>query len=230
MQRRPDAARDGQPGMRLAAVLNVSHMVVAPLTWNGQGIGSLSLYLSAAVGLTERERRLLETFADQAVIAIQNARLFNETQEALEQQTASAEVLKVISGSVADAQPVFQAIVESCLRLFDVNDAGIAVIHDDGLVRLEAHVGQSDEGRRMVAPYYPVPVGKSMQGLAVHKGEVLNYPDVLHGENVPWGLRKIAQDMGVNYACAVVPMLWQQRGLGALHVTSGTFQQVLVFS
>jgi len=198
--------------------LNFSTMFV-PMFGDGQTIGALVVSRGRTDGFDAKEASLLEAFAGQAAIAIQNAALFNETKEALERQTATAEVLNVISSSVADAKPVFDTIVASCHRLFNITDAGIAVIHPDGMVRLESHRGPDDAANQEVASFYPHPVAKSMQGLAVHRREVLNYPDVLHGAGVPWGLKKIAQGERGNYSCVVVPMLWQDQGVGAIHVT-----------
>ena len=72
----------------------------APMLWEDRGVGSLCLMRQPPKPFSDKELALLKTFADQAVIAIQNARLFNETKEALERQTATAEILRVISGSV----------------------------------------------------------------------------------------------------------------------------------
>src|SRR4029079_9734177 len=105
---------------------------------------------------TDHQVGLLKTFADQAVIAIENTRLFNETKEALERQTATAEILKVISSSTTDTQPVFEAIVRAAVRLFPVSNATI-FMRDGDLMRLHAVEGAMvDEAvRRELAAIYP---------------------------------------------------------------------------
>ena len=76
---------------------------------------------------------LLKTFADQAAIAIENVRLFNETKEALEQQTAISEILRVISGSPRDVRPVLDAVAERALRLCDASECAIILVEGDAL-------------------------------------------------------------------------------------------------
>ena len=82
-----------------------------PLVNKDNGIGTIILtHPQAGFRLSEKQLALVQTFADQAVIAIENARLFNETKEALERQTATADILKVIASSPSDVQPVFEAL------------------------------------------------------------------------------------------------------------------------
>jgi signal transduction histidine kinase len=92
--------------------------LAVPMIREGQAVGTVHVWRNEPGLFSKDQVALLETFAAQAVIAIENARLFNETKEALERQTATAEVLRVISGSPTDMQPVFDAIVYSCLSLF----------------------------------------------------------------------------------------------------------------
>ena len=84
----------------------------------GQTIGAIAVAREAPGPFSDKLVELLQIFADQAVIAIENVRLFNETKEALERQTASAEILSVISASVEDTTPVFEKILQSCKKLF----------------------------------------------------------------------------------------------------------------
>jgi hypothetical protein len=82
-------------------------------------MGYIATVRVEATSFDEKQVQLIRSFADQAVIAIENARLFNETKEALEQQKASGEILSTISSSIADTNPVFDKILESCERLFE---------------------------------------------------------------------------------------------------------------
>src|SRR5262249_45756023 len=119
-----------------------------PLKQGGRVVGIISVWHTHVQPFTKRQINLVETFADQAVIAINNVGLFEEVQartreltESLEQQTATADVLKVISRSALDVQKVLDALVESAARLCDAYDAAIFQVFGNGL-RLVAHHGQ----------------------------------------------------------------------------------------
>jgi signal transduction histidine kinase/DNA-binding response OmpR family regulator/putative methionine-R-sulfoxide reductase with GAF domain len=185
-----------------------------PLLRDNEAIGVLVVGRTEARAYDEDEIALLRSFADQAVIAIENVRLFNETKEALEQQTASTEVLQVISNSMADAQPVFERILLSTEELFDADIMGVYIV-DDGLVHLGAMRGMYAD---RLAPMFPIALAGSATAQAIELGHVVSYPDVLNGPEVPPGLRRLAQTLGENYSLAQAPMLWEGRGIGAINV------------
>ncbi len=103
-------------------------------------IGALNARRIEVRPFTPAQIKLLETFADQAVIAIENVRLFQELKESLEQQTATSEILGVIASSPTDIQPVLDAVAESAAQLCAAKDASIRLV-DGNLLRLGAHYG-----------------------------------------------------------------------------------------
>jgi GAF domain-containing protein len=125
----PDIEADADLTPRVLAVYrrhNARSVVMVPLLRQTEVIGVLVVGHEDIAAFGDRHVELLKTFADQAVIAIENVRLFTELQEknralvqALDQQTATSEILRVISRSPTDIQPVFEALVESALRLCD---------------------------------------------------------------------------------------------------------------
>jgi two-component system, NtrC family, sensor kinase len=120
--------------------LGTRSFLMVPLPRETTSIGSIVVYRGVAGSFSDQQIELLKTFADQAVIAIENVRLFNETKEALEQQTATAEILRVISGSPTDVQPVLDAVVRSAIRLCEGYDAWIGLT-EGGNLRVRAHQG-----------------------------------------------------------------------------------------
>jgi GAF domain-containing protein len=143
------AAGDEYPeGYQSSLLVGHRTIIAVPLMRKGEAVGVLTLRRPEVKPFTDKQIALLRTFADQAVIAIENTRLFEveqaskrELTEALEQQTATAEVLKVISRSALDLQRVLDALVESAARLCDAYDAVIFQVFGDGM-RLVAHHGQ----------------------------------------------------------------------------------------
>ena len=97
--------------------------MAVPLRQQGELIGALNARRTEVRPFTPAQIKLLETFADQAVIAIENVRLFQELKESLEQQTATSEILGVIASSPTDIQPVLDAVAENAARVCDAYDA-----------------------------------------------------------------------------------------------------------
>src|SRR5262245_937638 len=115
-------------------------ILATPLLREGAPIGVLVIRRSEVLAFSEKQIGLLKTFADQAVIAIENVRLFQELKESLEQQTATSEILGVIASSPKDIQPVLNAVAESAARLCDAKDAVIS-LREGGVTRVVARYG-----------------------------------------------------------------------------------------
>ena len=107
--------------------------LAVPLLKENDLIGAIAIHRREVRPFTETQIKLLETFASQAVIAIENVRLFQELTEALEQQTATSEILGVIASSPTDIQPVLDVVAESAARLCEADDASILRVDDDNL-------------------------------------------------------------------------------------------------
>jgi two-component system, NtrC family, sensor kinase len=197
-------------------------ILCVPLMREGVAIGTIALRRSEVQLFTERQVALLQTFADQAVIAIENARLFEEVKarteelsESLQQQTATADVLKVISRSTFDLKSVLQALVESAGRLCDADFAMITRQKDGVLFFAEAY-GYSSEFIDYVRAL-PVERGRgTATGRALLEGRVIHIADVLADPDYTW---TEAQRLGGYRTVLGVPMLREGIPVGVLTLT-----------
>ena len=155
-----------------ARIRGYRSLVVVPLLLDKEVIGTLGVSRNKAGGFTGDEIAILQTFADQAVIAIENTRLLNELLASLEQQTATADVLKVISRSPSKLEPVLSAIVTTATKLCDGFDAAI-LLRDGDRLRVGAHQGT------MPPDFVSMAIGRGwVTGRAVVDRQPVHVPDL----------------------------------------------------
>lgn len=159
-------------------VAGIRTLVAVPMFKDDQPIGNIAIYRREVRPFTDKQIVLLENFAAQAVIAIENARLLSELRESLQQQTATADVLKVISRSTFDLQTVLDTLVESAARLCAADKSAIQMPEGD-TYRIRAHYGLAREVIQysMLQPLRP---GRSsVTGRVVLDGKIVHVPDAL---------------------------------------------------
>ena len=207
----------------LVALGGTRTMLGVPMLRQGDPIGVLVLVQSAVRPFTDKQIELATTFADQAVIAIENVRLFEEVQartrelsETLEQQTATADVLKVISSSLNDLRPVFETIGHRAEKLCDADISVISMVDDDQIHLVSIH-GVTEEGIEAVRRVYPMRRdGETLTARAIRSSTVCHVPDVLSD---PLYQTKDAARVSGFRAGLAVPMIREGQVIGAIFVS-----------
>jgi signal transduction histidine kinase/putative methionine-R-sulfoxide reductase with GAF domain len=198
-------------GSKLARRLSFRTMLSVPLMREGVVIGTIALRRAEARLFTERQVALLQTFADQAAIAIENARVLNELRESLQQQTATADVLKVISRSAFDLQTVLETLVESAARLCNASDTAIFLREGDWLA-VGSHYGP------ILADIAKVPISRAwVGGRALIDRKPIHVHDLAaEGDEFPEG-QQMALRMG-HRAILSVPLLREDEAIGVITI------------
>jgi signal transduction histidine kinase len=189
-------------------------LLSVPLHQQGEFIGSLGARRTEVRPFTPPQIKLLETFADQAVIALENVRLFQELKESLEQQTATSEILSVIASSPTDIQPVLDAVAENATRLCEAKDVSIGLVEGD-LLKVVASYG-------MMARWWPdegVPINRgSVTGRTIVDGRPVHVHDLASESDEEFPLGKIYQKRGGHRTNLGIPLLREGVPIGVIAI------------
>jgi PAS domain S-box-containing protein len=219
---------DADPDFTLgpvARLVTFRSIVAVPMIREGRPIGAIAVGRAQTGHFSDRQIEVLKTFADQAVIAIENVRLFTALEarnrdltDALEQQTATGEVLRVISGSPTDVQPVFDAIVRSAVRLCDARFALVYRLDGD-VIQFVAHHNLPAEAVAEFQRTFPQRLSESptLVAQAIMRGEVVNVPDIAAQSRVSDAVRALARSSGYRSVLAV-PIMREGHALGAIAI------------
>ena len=197
----------------LARLRGFRSVLFMPLMNRGTAVGMISVTRTEPGAFALDLVQLLQTFADQAVIAIENACLFNASQEALERQTATADILKVMAASPADVQPVFDAIAANANRL--IGGFSTAVLrYIDGAAHLAAFTPGDPEGDRVLQESFPVPLAQFPAYQLTAHGESAQLPDT----EIEPAARDIARARGFR-SMLFTPMMSEGEAKGVIIAT-----------
>src|SRR4030095_14865304 len=187
-------------------------VLATPLLQDGEPLGAILIRRGEVQAFTDKQIALLKTFADQAVIAIENVRLFNETKEALEQQTATAQILRVISSSPTDIQPVLDAVTATAARVCGATDALTMRVEGQGLRRV-AHFGPIPLVRPATRPL----AGGTAPGRAIVEGRTIHIHDILATEAARDYPEAQPADAGAQWRTMLaVPLVREGAAIGAI--------------